>query len=404
MNKNAYNKLLLTAKSIYKKTAEICMKTAADEVRCLVAEEKHGTVSENSNITTIENCSDGTDSCSLQNNVVNDKFIVDTVVSGDGTWQKRGYDSLNGIVTVMQNDLGKCVDFCVLSKKCTACASCEKQQGTIEYEKFISEHDCLVNHSGSAGSMEAIGVAECFQSSAKDRKLRYTQLIGDGDSKTYPLILAADPYLGITVEKLECIGHIQKRIGSRLRNVRTKHKETLSDGKRISGRGHLTEKLINKLQNLYGIALRQNVNKTGHEMKVAIGTVLYHSTEFKETENRCLYCPRGTDTWCKCWKDKLNNEKQFVEKPGMPIAVYDIIKPIFLDLSNDTLLKKCLHGKTQNANEALNNLIWTKCPKNVYVEREVLEMGVSSAVINFNNGACGILNVFHGASMEKCFV
>ena len=67
MNKNAYNKLLLTAKSSYKKTAEICMKTAADEVRCLVAEEKHDTVSENSNIiTTIENCSDGTDSSSLQ--------------------------------------------------------------------------------------------------------------------------------------------------------------------------------------------------------------------------------------------------------------------------------------------------------------------------------------------------
>ena len=81
----------------------------------------------------------------------------------------------------------------------------------------------------------------------------------------------------------------------------------------------------------------------------------------------------------------------------MPTSVYDIIKPTFLDLSNDTLLKKCLHGKTQNENEALNNLIWTKCPN---VEREVLEMGVSSAVINFNNGACGILNVFHGANME----
>ena len=277
--------------------------------------------------------------------------------------QKRGYDSLNGIVTVIQNDVGKCVDFRVLSKKCTACASWEKRQGTIEYEKFISEHDCLVNHSGSAGFMEAIGVVECFQSSVKNRKLRYTQFIGDGDSKTYPSILAADPYPGITIEKLECTGHIQKRTGSRLRNLRTKHKEILSNGKRISGRGRLTEKSINKLQNLYGIALRQNVNKTVHEMKVAVGAVLYHSTEFKETENRHLYCPRGTDTWCKYWKDKLNNEKQFVEKPGMPIAVYDIIKPIFLDLSNETLLKKCLHGKTQNANEALNNLIWTKCPK-----------------------------------------
>ena len=110
MNKNAYNKILLTAKSSYKETAEICMKTATNEVQYLVAEEKHDNVSENSNITTIENCSDGTDSSSLQNSVVDDEFIVDTVVSSDGTCQKRG----------------KCVDFRVLSKNCTACASWEK--------------------------------------------------------------------------------------------------------------------------------------------------------------------------------------------------------------------------------------------------------------------------------------
>ena len=49
-----------------------------------------------------------------------------------------------------------------------------------------------------------------------------------------------------------------------------------------------------------------------------------------------------------------------------------------------TLSVKCLHGKMQNANEALNNLIWAKYPKNVYVEIEVLEMGVCSAIINCN--------------------
>ena len=29
-----------------------------------------------------------------------------------------------------------------------------------------------------------------------------------------------------------------------------------------------------------------------------------------------------------------------------------------------------------------------------------LKLGVSSAVINFNNWTCGILNVFHGAIIE----
>ena len=76
----------------------------------------------------------------------------------------------------------------------------------------------------------------------------------------------------------------------------------------------------------------------------------------------------------------------------MSIAIFDVIKPIFLDLRKDTLLVKCLHGKTRNENEALNNLIWTKCPKNVYAEREVLEIGVCSAIININDGAYGTLN------------
>ena len=182
------------------------------------------------------------------------------------------------------------IDFRVLSKS----TSWEKRQGTLEYEKFINEHNSPINHSGSAGS----GVVECFQSSIQNQKLRYTQLIGDGDSKTHPSILAADLYSGTPVDQLECIGHVQKRIGSRLRNLRSKHKEKLNDGKGIGGRGRLTEKVINKLQNLYGIALRHNVNKTVNEIKVVIGTVLYHSREFKETENRYLYCPQGPDTWC----------------------------------------------------------------------------------------------------------
>ena len=83
------------------------------------------------------------------------------------------------------------------------------------------------------------------------RKLRYTKLIGDEDSK----IVTADPYPGTKVEKLEFIGQMQK-MGSRLRQLRNTHKGVLSDGKGILGQGRLTEKLMNKLVN------KQNVNKT----------------------------------------------------------------------------------------------------------------------------------------------
>lgn len=61
-----------------------------------------------------------------------------------------------------------------------------------------------------------------------------------------------------------------------------------------------------------------------------------------------------------------------------------------MDLSNDELLNKCTHGETQNANEALDKVIWTKCPKTTFVELSTLEMGVHSAVIQYNDGLSAV--------------
>ena len=83
----------------------------------------------------------------------------------------------------------------------------------------------------------------------------------------------------------------------------------------------------------------------------------------------------------------------YKNKISLPKWIHDIIKPIFFDLSADTLLLKCLHGETQNANECLNSLVWQKCPKSVFVTREVFEMAVYSAVLHFNDGGNGIREV-----------
>ena len=84
----------------------------------------------------------------------------------------------------------------------------------------------------------------------------------------------------------------------------------------------------------------------------------------------------------------------YKDKPGLPAAARELVKSIFTDLSNDELLKKCLLAKTQNNNKSINNLIWKKCPKDVYVGRTVLEIGTASAVINFNERFQGMLKVF----------
>lgn len=51
------------------------------------------------------------------------------------------------------------------------------------------------------------------------------------------------------------------------------------------------------------------------------------------------------------------------------------------------------HGKTQNANEALNGTIWAKCPKTVFVGPQRVKAAVASAVSQFNQGASHLTQV-----------
>ena len=200
--------------------------------------------------------------------------------------EKRTF--LNGVVTLVASGTRKCVDYRVPSKHCASCKSwkTKKNMQPDVYEEFVATHNCSINHTvtGSSGAMEAAGLVDCFKSSIQNRGLRYTNFIGDGDSKSYLEIVANDPYSGVTVQNLECVG--QKRARARLRKLKSENKGKLSDGKPLTGKGRLTEKVINKLQNYFGIAIRQSTGTTVFELKKAIGAVLYHCTDFTEDETR----------------------------------------------------------------------------------------------------------------------
>ena len=77
----------------------------------------------------------------------------------------------------------------------------------------------------------------------------------------------------------------------------------------------------------------------------------------------------------------MTGENKYKEKVSIPKVIKETLLPIFKDLSDPQLLEKCRHGQTQNVNESLNGIIWQKCPKNLLVLRQVLEIGVSSAVL-----------------------
>ena len=62
-------------------------------------------------------------------------------------------------------------------------------------------------------------------------------------------------------------------------------------------------------------------------------------------------------------QDISNKTTTYVPGPGLPKNVILQVKPIFVNLSEDDLLEKCLHGKTQNQNESFNGMIWQRIPK-----------------------------------------
>ena len=107
--------------------------------------------------------------------------------------------------------------------------------------------------------MEPQGTLDMFQSSL-GYKLCYTKLISDGDSKTHSLLLKEQTYgIDHLVEKVDCVGHVQKHMRMALWNLKQQYKgQKLVDGKTIGGARRLSDSLINSLQNYYGDAICRN--------------------------------------------------------------------------------------------------------------------------------------------------
>lgn len=308
--------------------------------------------------------------------------ILNVDVSNDGSWQRRGFSSLNGVTTTMLKETGKCVDISILTKVCRRCQAWDNKKDidARAYQRFLTNHNCKANFDGSAGAMEPQGIVSIYQRSITERKLRYINYIGDGDSKSYDAVCRAKPYGETKINKKECIGHVQKRLGGRLRKLKkSSGKKTLSDGKRITGKGRLSIRNIDLLQNYFGMAIREN-NSSVSEMKEAIWASVEHCAG-KHTR-----CPKGADSWCGSQRDTAKGTNSYRPKILLPESVLEAMKPTYEALTTDSLLEKCLHGSTQNANESLHHIIWNLCPKDVFVGRDTLESGVYMAVAEFNTG------------------
>ena len=88
-----------------------------------------------------------------------------------------------------------------------------------------------------------------FPRSIETRRLFIQIIMGTEIPKV--LFLFKNLYAPKVLSKKECIGHVQKRVGTRLRELKKTEKDLIKLG--------LADKIIDRLQNYYGVAVRSNV-------------------------------------------------------------------------------------------------------------------------------------------------
>ncbi len=332
-------------------------------------------------------------------------------VSFDGTWAKRGFTSLFGVFFVMSVDTGEVLDYHIYSKFCQKCSKKKNacKDNIEEFEAWKVQHiangQCDINFEGSSPAMEAEAAQVLWSRSIEKQNMRYRYMVSDGDSKAFSSV--EDTYNDVKVEKIDCVGHVQKRMGKHLLKLKGDTKGKLSDGKTIGGKGMLTETKIKQLQRYYGLAIRQNVvtkpNPTDLEVQVAVYTMkkkniiatLRHNVQAKSSAIQHRYCPPGANSWCKWQQDKATGTKTYKPDSLLPSVFLEVLRPVFMTLSDEKLLGRCVKGATQNRNECLDSLVWIHCLKHKFHGKKIVQFATASAVCHYHGGASSRQNVLN---------
>ncbi|GFX01659.1 cytochrome P450 4V2 [Trichonephila clavipes] len=162
--------------------------------------------------------------------------IVECGISVDGTWQRRGYSSMNGCVAALSVATGNVVDIEIMSSYCPTCRKISKMPRSIESETFAADHVCHSNFQGYALKIEAVGATRFFQRSIVKRGLKYARYYGK-----------------------------------------------------------LSDSFIDRLQNFYEIAVRSNVGNLSGLQQNVIAALFHCSSSVKKPMHG--QCPIGKDSW-----------------------------------------------------------------------------------------------------------
>lgn len=175
-----------------------------------------------------------------------------------------------------------------------------------KYLQWKNKHVCQKNFSESSGKMESTAAVMLWERSL-EKKLRYVAFVGEGDSAAHKAVCSLNsgdgPYgTDYPVVKEECLNHVSKRLGIRLRTLK----------KKLAEPGKLTDEVIDSMASYYATTVRRFVEKGGDRSRIKdlaaeiMATFLHISSCDKDP--RHFLCPRGEDSWCFYKRAEARNE------------------------------------------------------------------------------------------------
>ncbi|XP_029348145.1 uncharacterized protein LOC100575276 isoform X2 [Acyrthosiphon pisum] len=291
-------------------------------------------------------------------------------VIADGQWSKRSYktkyDALSGAATIIGYRTKKILFVGIRNRYCVICERAKV------LDKSPNTHECFLNWSKGATSIEADAIIEGFLSSISIHGLKYNKLIGDGDSSVTKKLNEVMPYGPmLLVEKIECRNHILRNYGQKLMGLTKKTdypcylRKFISRNilrfrtavtKAINHRKNLDDTMQEKIEGLRNDILNGPYHIFGHHLKCES----YFCSGPKLNEN---------DLVSEINKCGLMNDVKFVLR-----RVADNSKSLILDVDNNyceqlnSIINKHIAGKRIN-----------------FTQKQSYNIRIQAAIVSFNS-------------------
>ena len=306
---------------------------------------------------------------------------INITVSFDSSWKTRGFYSNIGFGAVISTNTKKVLDYEILTRLCELCSiwnEDKQKEQPLEYQSWIKRHKPNCNKNFTGSSHMDTDAAERIWSRSLERNLVYSVYVGDCDGKVFLQVTSLNHYLLVIVRKEECLTHVAKRLKKNLKKVK-------ANTKALSFVQQLSDWKADYIASNYSTVILQNRGTTPVHLSTALYILLKHAA------GDHFDCPSGEYTWCR-WNRPSSTS---IPTSVSTFTSTDIqkIREVFNTYASPEFCSHLTLGLTQNANESLHNMIWSRCPKNVYVSPRSIRISTALAILTFNETELSLFGI-----------